>query len=55
MDIVRKAGTEFALPSQTMYLAADSSDLAGPLILDQRARGTDALQPKSVQIGKGGR
>jgi len=55
MDIVRQAGTEFALPSQTMYLAADSSDLANPLILDQPARGTDAFQPKAVQIGKGGR
>jgi MscS family membrane protein len=55
MDIVRKAGTEFALPSQTMYLAADSSDMAGPLILDQRAHSTDTLHPKATQISKGSR
>jgi MscS family membrane protein len=50
MDVVQKAGAEFAFPSQTMYLAADSSDIAGPLILDQRARGTEGFHPKAIQI-----
>jgi hypothetical protein len=53
MDIVRQAGQSSLLPSQTMYLAADSSDLANPLILDQPARGTDAFQPKAVQDWQG--
>jgi MscS family membrane protein len=44
MDIVHKAGTEMAFPSQTLYLAADKSDkLTQPIREPSERTRADAL------------
>jgi MscS family membrane protein len=47
MEIVQQAGAEIAFPSQTMYLATDSSEKA--------ARSTEGLSPERRSVGEVGR
>jgi hypothetical protein len=49
MDIVQRAGAEIAFPSQTMYVAADSSDkLTHPTRARGAGRDAEALHEHNV-------